>query len=176
MKNSVSPPAFDPHNVVATARGDIDVFDWVDGLCGLLAHVGRPRVPKGAPLVVSGWAVDPSSDEPPAAVAIVIDDGPPSPAESGLDRSDLRAELGPGTPQDIGFRAVVPIEHLAPGGHAVHVYVLGADGAWYDAAERSFWVYASVKPGLEIRAGSTRVSIEHVEDVPIVGPRGPLDG
>ncbi|MDB5093382.1 MAG: hypothetical protein JWO85_1483 [Candidatus Eremiobacteraeota bacterium] len=176
MRNSVSPPVFNPRNVVATTRGEIDVFDWVDGLCGLLPHVGRPRVPKGAPLVVSGWAVDPTSDEPPAAVAVVLDDGPASPAESGLDRSDLRAELGPGTPQDIGFRAVVPIEHLTPGGHALHVYVLGADGAWYDAAERSFWVYASVKPGLEAHAGSARVFFDHVEDVPIAGPRGPLDG
>jgi hypothetical protein len=176
MRNSVSTPAFDPRDVVATTRGNIDVFDWVDGLRGLLPHVGRPRVPKGAPLLVSGWALDPTSDEPPAAVAVVIDNGLASPAETRLDRSDLRTELGPRTPRDVGFRAVVPIESITPGGHEIRVYVLGADGAWYDAAQRSFWVYASVKPGLGVRAGSARVSVEHVEDVPIVGPRGPLDG
>jgi hypothetical protein len=173
MKNS---PAFSPRSVVGTTRGDIDMFDWVDGLRGLFPRIGRPRVPKGAPLIVSGWAVDPTCDEPPAAVAILIDDGPAMQAETGLDRSDVRAELGPETAQDIGFRAVLPIEGLTPGGHQIHAYVLAADGAWYDAAHWSFWVYSSVDPALGAGPGKARLYLDNVIDVPLAGPRGPLDG
>lgn len=175
MRNSVSLPAFDPRTVVATTRGDIDVFAWVDGVRGLFPRIGRLRVPKAAPLAVSGWAIDPASKEPPVAVAVAVDDRPPQAAEAGFDRSDVRTELGAETPQDIGFRAVVPLEGFAPGPHSLRAYVLSADGAWYDAAQTSFWIYDSVNPALAPHAGVPRLYIDNIVDVPWAGPRGALD-
>jgi hypothetical protein len=175
MRNSVSLPPFDPRAISTTARGDIDVLDWIDGLRGLFPRIGRPRVPKAAPLVVSGWAIDPTSAERPRAVMLVVDDGLQHAAETGFDRTDVRAELGPETPNEIGFRAIVPLENIAPGSHGIRAFVLGADGAWYDAAHESFYVYEGVNAGLAPGSGKSRIFVDNIIDVAPNARRGPVD-
>lgn len=159
LRNSVSPSALDPRSVLETTHGSIDVFDWVDGLRGLLPHVGRPRVPVGAPLVVSGWAVDPTCDVPPAAIVIVIDGERVHDAEIGFDRTDVQALLGRQTPPMIGFRIVID-DNLPSGGHEMHAYALGSDGSWYQAAHYTFWVYGTVHPERGVGSGSVRVKVD----------------
>jgi hypothetical protein len=158
--------------VARPTRGIIDVFDWVDGLRGIIPHVGWPRVPQGAPLAVAGWAIDPTSPIPPRAVAIVLDRERTYPAEAFLDRSDVQSELGPQTPDNIGFRGLIRIDGLPPGGHELRAYALGADDAWYEAAYQPFWVYASAWPELGIGAGRVRFSIDATIDAPVRAPRG----
>jgi len=160
LRNSVSPSALDPRFVQETTHGSLDVFDWVDGLRGLLPHIGRPRVPIGAPLVVSGWAVDPTCDMPPAAVAIVIDGQRMYDAEIGLDRTDVQALLGRQTPAMIGFRIVID-DNLPSGGHEMHAYALGSDGEWYQAAHHTFWVYGTVRPERGVGSGSVRLKVDN---------------
>lgn len=167
----------DPHVLVLPTEGAFDRFSWIDGVCDLMPHIGFARVPQGAPLVVSGWAVDPSSADPPQAVAIVVDRARVHHAEAGLDRTDVRALLGPETARDIGFRATVRIDDLLPGNHELRAYVLGADGTWYEAAYTPFSVYASVQPALDVASGRSRIVVDSVSDVSLDGKgRGPSDG
>jgi hypothetical protein len=83
-------------------------------------------------------------------------------AETGLDRTDVRSLLGPKTPQDIGFRVVLGLENVEPGGHELRAFVLGEDGTWYQAAHRPFWVYASAVVGLDPGRASSRVTVDAV--------------
>jgi hypothetical protein len=159
LRNSVSPSALDPRGVLETTHGSIDLFDWVDGLRGLIPRVGRPRVPAGAPLVVSGWAVDPTCDMPPAAIAIVIDAERVFNAEIGFDRTDVQALLGRQTPAMIGFRIAID-DNLPSGMHEMHAYALGSNGKWYQADHYTFCVYSSVCPERGTGTGSVRVKVD----------------
>jgi hypothetical protein len=172
MKNSVSAPPFAPHAVAGLTAGAIDAFDYVDALPDLVPHPRPMRVPLGAPLVVGGWAADPGSAEPPLAVSVVLDGARPHPAESGLSRGDIAA-LHPNTPELVGFRAVVPTAGLQPGGHEVRAYALAADGAWYEAAYRPFWLAAT--PLLELAPTPRRVRIG-IEQIIDLAPDGALLG
>jgi hypothetical protein len=161
---------------VPPTRGCFDIFDWVDGLRGIIPHVGRPRVPQGAPLAVAGWAVDPTSLTPPRAVKLVLDRGRAYAAQGLLDRTDVQATLGRQTPANIGFRGLVPIDDLLPGGHELRAYVLGADDAWYEAAYQAFWVHASARPELDVGTGRARVDIDGATEAPLHDRRFELAG
>lgn len=160
VRNSVSPPVLDPRSVPLTTHGAIDLFDWVDGLRGLLPRLGRPRVPVAAPLVVSGWAVDPTSDAPPTAVALVIDGERVYDAEVGFDRTDVQALLGRQTPPMIGFRALIS-DTLPIGGHVMQSCALGADGQWYLAGQYTFWVSGAVHSERGRGLGAVRINVDH---------------
>lgn len=175
LRNSVSPPAFHPRSVLGTTPGAIDRFDWVDGVRGLLPRVTRLRVPMGAPLTISGWAIDANSDAAPRAIALVLDAQSVYYAQTGFDRSDIPALLGYETPFDIGFRSVVPTDGLVPGSHELRMYALGSDDAWYEAAYAPFGMYASMQPALDTAPGSTRIAIDNIFDAPLHGPHRALN-
>lgn len=164
MKNSVSTSPFDPQAVAGSTAGDLDGFDFVDGVPGLVVHPRSHRVPAGAPILVSGWILDPDVDEPLRAVRIVLDGRFTFEAETGLSRLDVAAGR-PGAPERSGFRAVVPTGALPAGGHGLRAYGLAADGVWYAAGYRAFWT--SVTPHREFARvpRRPRVQIDQVLDV-----------
>jgi hypothetical protein len=142
--------------------GSIDTFDWVDGLRGLTPHIVQPRVPAGAPLIVSGWAVDTRSDQPPKQVAIVLDSSLIFAAETGFYRPDIATLLGSGTPADVGFRALIQTGALAAGVHDLRLCLLGEGDIWYSSAHFQFGVYGSLQPHLGPARGTARVVIDGV--------------
>lgn len=164
MRNSVSPPPFDPHAVAGNTDGELDAFDYVDALPGLIPHPRPQRVPLGAPLVVAGWAVDPHEPRPAQAVCVVLDGARPHDAQTGLSRRDVAVDR-PATPERVGFRAVVPTGDLQAGGHEVRAFALGADGAWYEAGYRPFWLTAAPLPELPQTPRRLRLGIEQVIDL-----------
>jgi len=176
MQNSVSLPTLDPRAVSGTTEGAIDMFDYVDAVQGLFARIGPPRVPRGAPVLISGWAVDPTCDVPPSAVAVVLDAMTIHAAETGLSRYDVKARLGVQTPEMIGFRALVPTDHVPAGDHALVAYALAADGAWYEAASRRFRLYARMLPELAVVSRRTRVNLDVIGALAAAGERGTIPG
>jgi len=80
--------AFDPDAVTGSTRGSIDNVDFIDGLPGSCAM--QPTVvPRGAPLLVSGWTVDPVSDGRPQAVCVLLDRARPLDVHEGKSRCDI---------------------------------------------------------------------------------------
>ena len=112
----------------------------------------------------------------PRTVAIVLDRARTYAAQGSLDRTDVRAVLGLETPQDIGFRSIIHIDDLLPGGHELRAYALAADDAWYEAAYQPFWAYASARPELGVGAARARLSIDSVLGMSLHGTRGALEG
>ncbi len=176
MQNSVSLPTLDPRAVSGTTEGAIDMFDCVDAVRGLFVRIAPSRIPRGAPVLVAGFAVDPTCDLPPAAVAVVLDHTIVHAAEAGLSRYDVKALLGPQTPEMIGFRALIPTDRMAPGDHALITYALGADGRWYEAGGRTFTLYARMLPELPVAPRRMRVEIDVVRAALPGEGRGTIPG
>lgn len=176
MMKSVSTPPLDPSAVSGTTIGRIDMLDYVDAVQGLFPRIGPMRIPHGAPVLASGWAVDPTCDLPPAAVAVVLDGLTVHSAETGLSRYDVKALLGEQTPEMIGFRVVVPTKDMTPGEHSISAFVLAADGLWYEAEGRSFQLYGRMLPELAIERRRMRIEIDAVYAVAPNGERGGVAG
>jgi hypothetical protein len=164
MQNSVSTPPFDPQAVAGSTAGALDGFDYVDAIPGLVAHPRPYRVPAGAPILVSGWMIDPDVDAPARAVRVVLDGRWQYEAETGLSRRDVSAGH-PRAPERIGFRAVVPTDGVPAGGHGLHAYGLAADGAWYEAGYRPFWLAVTPRRELARIPGRLRLQIDQVLDL-----------
>ena len=165
---------FDPLSVTGTTFGDIDVLSHIDALPGLFQSVGPARIPLGAPMTLSGWAVDPNGDLPAEVVAVSINATFVFAAETGFGRYDVKALLGERTPEKIGFRALVPTDMLLPGNHELRAYALSADGVWYQAAYRPFSVHRPMRPEMTISSHRVAVHVDTVDEVTADGKRGPL--
>lgn len=166
MTNSVSTSTFDVATVVGSTEGAIDGFDYVDGLPGLIDHPRASRVPAGAPLVVTGWALDRGTRGAAAAVRVVVDGIRQHGARTGLSRSDIVQVLDrPAGDERIGYRALVPTEGLPAGAHVVRAYALCAGGRWYEAGRYGFSVYEPLRPGAGATAGAVRLHVDQVIDV-----------
>ncbi|MDB5072054.1 MAG: hypothetical protein JWM87_3165 [Candidatus Eremiobacteraeota bacterium] len=177
MTNSVSPSTFDVAAVLGSAEGAIDGFDYVDGLPGLVGHPRARRVPAGAPLIVTGWALDRRRRGAATAVVVVLDRTRPYAAQTGFSRYDVTASLSePARDERIGFRAIIPTDVLPAGGHEIRAYALLDDGAWYDAGRYGFSVYEPVRPGLEPSARAVRVHVDQVVDLDATGGIVAFDG
>jgi hypothetical protein len=176
MMKSVSLPPLDPRTVSGTTEGVIDVLDYVDGLRGLFVRIGPTRIPHGAPLLLSGWTVDPTCDLPPAAVAVLLDDAHVHVAETGLSRYDVKAYLGFQTPEMIGFRATIQTYDIPPGDHVVVAFALGSDGRWYEAGGRSFRLYGRMLPELAVDRRRMRLEVDGVRAAIPGDYRGPIPG
>lgn len=136
-RNSVSTHSAPASAVRGDTRGGLDSFDYIDGLPGLIDHVRPTVVPRGAPVAVIGWAVDPD-DRPVSVVNLIVDGVRVYGAQSGIARGDVaeREEVD----EFVGFRAVVPTDDLAPGAHEVRAYA-AVGGAWFEAARIDFFIY-----------------------------------
>jgi hypothetical protein len=131
--------AFDPAAVAGTTRGGIDNVDFIDGLPGLVAHPQPTVVPLGAPLLVSGWTVDPVTAGPPIAVCVLVDRALPLDARTGIARGDIMAKHQ--TDEFVGYQLVVSTGELCSGAHELRTFALGADGFWYESAVAGFRVF-----------------------------------
>lgn len=87
---------------------------------------------------VSGWAMDPRRQVPPAAVVVVVAGDPIGRATTGGARLDVAARIAPNLAY-AGWTLSFPSGRVAPGTHHVQAYALLADGqaALLDGA-RSF--------------------------------------
>ncbi len=157
---SVYAGPFDPSTVVGTAEGEIETFDYVDGLAGLVPHVRPRHVPLGAPIVLGGWAL--ASDAAPRRVVAVLDTAQAF-EYRGAARPDVTRERRDGL-RAVGYRAVVPTDVLRPGMHHVRVYLVGAGGL-YDTGAVSFAVYAGARPELAPVGTAVRVALDQILDV-----------
>ena len=130
----------DPGAIAGTTFGAVDYVDYIDGLPGLIHHERPTVLPIGAPLLVSGWGVDPATGGRPLAVSALLDLVRSFDAQTGISRSDVvAAQMS--TEELIGFRLVMPTEDLLPGNHEVHMYALSADGGWYECGVAGFWLF-----------------------------------
>jgi hypothetical protein len=125
-------------------RGGIDNIDYIDGLPGLVVHPRPTVVSHGAPVLISGWTVDPATDAAPAAVAVLVDRTRLLDARIGIARGDIMTEHA--TDEFVGFQLSVDTSDLGSGSHEVRVYALGSDGFWYEAAAAGFRLYHDVVP------------------------------
>jgi hypothetical protein len=152
------------------ADGEIETFDYVDGLAGLVPHVRPRHVPLGAPIVLGGWAL--ASGPAPWRVVAVVDAarafeyrGAARPDITRERRDELRA---------VGYRAVVPTDFLQPGTHHVRVHLVGDDGL-YDTGAVSFVVYAGARPELAPVGTPVRVALDQIFDVSADGTVNGVD-
>jgi hypothetical protein len=136
--------AFDPGAVVGTTRGGIDNIDYVDGHPGLVTHPRPTVVSHGAPVLISGWTVDPATNSSPAGVIVLVDRTRPLDARIGIARGDIMAEHG--TDEFVGFQLGVDTTDLDSGSHELRVYALCSDGFWYESAAAGFRLYHDVVP------------------------------
>lgn len=129
-----------PGAIAGRTLGSIDYVDYIDGLPGLIHHERPTILPVGAPLLVSGWGIDPVTRGRPRAVSALLDRVRPYDGLTGLSRNDVvAAQIS--TEEFTGFRLVVPTEDLPVGHHEVHIYALSADGAWYELGATGFWLF-----------------------------------
>ena len=119
--------AFDPGAVAGKTRGAIDHIDYVDGMPGLVIHPRPAVLPHGAPLLVSGWTVDPVSGGAPQAICILLDGE--RPLEPHVE--DSRTEYG----------LVLSTSDLPTGPHELRAYALSEDGSWYESAVVAFRLF-----------------------------------
>jgi hypothetical protein len=131
--------AFDLGAVAGKTRGVIDNVDYVDGTPGLVTHPRPTVVPHGAPLLVSGWTVDPATGEAPQAVCILLDGGRALKPQTGIPRTALMQTDD--TPEFVGYGLVLPTRDLQTGPHELRTYALGADGSWYESASVGFRLF-----------------------------------
>ena len=149
--------AFDPSAIAGNTRGEIGSLDYVDGLPGLVFHPRPAVVPHGAPVLVSGWTVDPATDGPPLAVVVLLDRSRPLPARSGIARGDVM--VAHKTDEFVGYQLVVQTGDLEPGAHELRPYSLAADGFWYESEAVGFRLYRKIFPGTEVHARALRMDL-----------------
>jgi len=160
MTNSV-PPAFDRALVAGVARGTVDAFDYIDALPGLIPHPVPSRIPRGAPILMRGWAVRGRPDVALRGLTAVVDNAREHPLPAVIARPDLAAAFGADAARGAGYRFVIPTDELQPGAHGVRVYANFDDGLWYEVAHQPFTIYEPVvtSPGADHAA---RLVVESV--------------
>ena len=98
----------------------------------------RIRVPRGQPLLVSGWAIDPAQKEPAAAVELVLDRVVYR-TSVRIPRGDVANAHGFRSYLKSGFSAELPAAAISPGRHTLEVRIVLAGGRQsYAAAELRF--------------------------------------
>lgn len=154
---------FDLHAVAGMTEGGIDTLDYVDALPGLVRHHHPTIVPRGAPILINGWAVEAGSARGSREVVVVLDRSRPHAAQTGIARGDVMEKYG--TEEFVGFRAIVETGDLLPGGHHVLVYARAADGRWYEAAQAAFVLYEPAQPESTRRPGAVRIKVDTIADL-----------
>ncbi len=158
---SVYAGRFDPGALAGTTEGELDTFDYVDGLAGLVPHVRPRQVPLGAPLLLAGWAL--AAGAPPHGALAVLDDAHAFAIRADLRRPDIARERRDAAAV-IGYRGVVPTDVLVPGMHQVSVNLVQDDGQ-YAAATVPFAIYASARPELAPVHAVARLAVDRVLDL-----------
>jgi hypothetical protein len=143
MTNSV-PPAFDRALVAGVARGTVDAFDYIDALPGLVPHPVPSRIPRGAPILMRGWAVRGRPGVALRGLTAVVDNAREHPLSAVIPRPDLAAAYGSEAARGAGYRFVIPTEELQPGAHGVRIYANFDDGLWYEVAHQPFTIFEPV--------------------------------
>lgn len=82
---------------------------------------------RGERFGAAGWALDPRTRRPAAAVLERLDGGPWRPARYHIARPDVLSRIGPGT-EASGFEATVETGGLAPGRHELELATAGQGG------------------------------------------------
>jgi hypothetical protein len=137
-------PDFDPRAVAGITLGRIDRLDYVDGKPGLVFHPRPTTVPRGAPVLISGWAIEPMMKRAPRLICILVDRTHAHFVEPGSTRGNLG--LGIASGENIGYDAMFSTIDFVAGPHEIRVFSLGNDTFWYEASIAGFHVYCPVYP------------------------------
>lgn len=114
----------------AKTRAVVDVVDLIHAgqLTTMPAHFAAEPADT---LFIAGWAVDPASPVPAAAVCLVIDGllQPQATALYGATRADVAAALGSTNLTESGYNLQLPVRTMASGQHHVAIAVVLANGS-----------------------------------------------
>lgn len=154
---------FDPSAIAGRTRGAIDSVDYVDGFPGLVRHAQPTFVPRGAPLLVSGWNVDPATGGRPQAVSVLLDRARALDVRDGRSRHDIMAAHG--TDEFVGYQLVVATDALGTGAHELRAFALSVDGSWYESDAIGFWVF--LHDHAELAQGNLSRKLEMFLEPPI---------
>jgi hypothetical protein len=138
---------------VGAAPGEIEL-DYVDGVVDLVPHAAPPHVPRGAPVVVRGWASQ-AAGIAPRGVRVLLD---------RTNAYDVRTARDAGARGELRFAATIPTAAITPGGHVVQAVVLCDDERWYETGRRTFTLYEPQLVAAPFSAPSARLHVEDVVD------------
>lgn len=103
------------------------------GPCTSPLSLTQVRVPPGAPLIASGWALDTRQRRPAVAVDLVLD-GVTYRTEVRIPRSDVAAVHGDHAYLRSGFSGRLPQEVITPGPHQLEIRIVLSGGRQYVSA------------------------------------------
>ena len=117
----------------APATGNLDRITFLRGLLRETAGTER-AVPRGAPVLIEGWALDPAGDAGADEVVVTVGETALR-ARAKLPRSDVALVFRREELDEAGFRATLPTHELEPGSYAVNFHVVdraaGVYHSWY---------------------------------------------
>jgi hypothetical protein len=121
--------------------------------------VAVTAIPRGSPMYVTGWVVEPDSPASFGALVITIDDAYAAEARVGLERPDVSVTYGPAA-MACGFAAVVPTHAVALGEHVVGTALLLSGGTYSLGPSRTVSIVPS---GVRMVIGTPLVEGMHVK-------------
>lgn len=122
-----------PYDPARLTPMDVTTALSIDGIGDLSATWDTPRplpLAAGAPLTLTGWAVDVLRFAPARGVFFTIDGTRDFPAEYGQSRYDVARLLGHKYAAS-GFQVTIPTEALPPGAHTLAIKIVTDDGLAY---------------------------------------------
>jgi len=96
-------------------------------------------------LVIKGWAIDTSSDNPAAAVFITIDSGQLYRGYYSLDRPDVADNLENKNLRNTGFIFIIPIDDLPSGERSFRLKIISHDRKGCFIPDKNFKFYTDQK-------------------------------
>lgn len=91
------------------------------------------KIKGGAPITLSGWAVDNAAANVAGGVILAVDETMTFPADYGIDRPDITAALKSPVFQRSGFSVTIPPNALAVGKHTLTIKIVTTDRKSYYA-------------------------------------------
>jgi hypothetical protein len=118
------------------ARIDGDTYFFVDSVNETSFQPPPPmpiKIKGGAPITLSGWAVDNATANVAGGVILAVDETMTFPANYGIDRPDITAALKSPVFQRSGFSVTIPPNALAVGKHTLTIKIVTTDRKSYYA-------------------------------------------
>lgn len=113
-----------------------DTYFFIDSVNETSLQTPPPmpiKIKGGAPIMLSGWAVDNAAANVAGGVILSVDEMMTFPADYGIDRPDITAALKSPVFQKSGFTVTIPPNALAVGKHTLTIKIVTTDRKSYYA-------------------------------------------